>query len=191
MTLIGTAYHDYSKNKSHHVCFIWQTLNGNIIIILCKIIPFRARVNSSSISTQNVLSGKWQHPLKCLPSSVKYSSLVKPQTRDYMVDLTNKETRSEPSSFFFALLKNVSTFYFWATKSEAINFIMRGTHITIFFKHHKTTARPLPYISQGRSLISSSTNASDHFRFHSSLFKEKKKAHRRCQTAAQMYTKLD
>lgn len=101
-----------TSQNSHHVCFMWQTLNGNIIIISCKIIPFRARVNSSSISTQNVLSGKWQHPLECLPSSVKYLSLVKPQTRDYMVDLTSKETRSEPSFFFFCITEKCEYFLF-------------------------------------------------------------------------------
>lgn len=72
---------------------------------------FRARVNSSLISTQNVLSGKWQHPLKCLPSSVKYLSLVKPQSRDYIVDVTNKETRSEPS-FFFCITEKCEYFLF-------------------------------------------------------------------------------
>lgn len=180
-----------TSQNSHHVCFIWQTLNGNIIIISCKIIPFRARVNSSSISTQNVLSGKWQHPLECLPSSVKYLSLVKPQTRDYMVTSpARKREVNLLSFFFFALLKNVSTFYFWATKSEAINFIMRGTHITIFL----STTKP----QQDLSLTSAKEGASSpRAPMHQIIsvftppFSKKKKVHRRCQTTARMYTKLD
>lgn len=179
-----------TSQNSHHVCFMWQTLNGNIIIISCKIIPFRARVNSSSISTQNVLSGKWQHPLECLPSSVKYLSS---NLRLEIIWLTSPARKREANlllSFSFALLKNVSIFYFWATKSEAINFIMRGTHITIFL----STTKP----QQDLSLTSAKEGASSpRAPMHQIIsvftppFLKKKKVHRRCQTTARMYTKLD